>query len=111
MSAAARQFRNVGAICSGSATALGPVAFLNRDLKRDRLPSGPALSAALEDILAWWRTGWLSDPALAAGFAREVAAALPVPETAAPEDVFAGLEWRRLRLRQDQQVAVWAFPR
>ena len=42
---------------------------------------------------------------------REAAAALPVPFGAASEDVFAALEWRRLRLSQDQQIPEWAGAR
>jgi hypothetical protein len=49
-----------------------------------------------------------SDQALKARFDREAAAALPVQVNASTDDVFAALEWRRLRLRQDQQVQEWA---
>ncbi len=40
-------------------------------------------------------------------FLREVAAALPLAEDGGPQAVYAALDWRRLRLRQDQQVAEW----
>ena len=52
--------------------------------------------------MGWWENAWLSDPALQTRFERETTAALPVSSNASTEDVFAGLEWRRLRLRQDQ---------
>jgi hypothetical protein len=81
---------------------------VNQHIKRDRLPSAGALAAARDRIIEWWGMGWLSNPALAGRFKREAAAALPIAADAPPEDVFAGLEWRRLRLRQDQQVEEWA---
>ncbi|TGD94580.1 hypothetical protein EU555_32015 [Methylobacterium nonmethylotrophicum] len=80
---------------------------VNQHLKRDRLPSAAALAGARTSIMAWWSDAWLSDPALQGRFEREAAAALPVPASASFEDIFAGLEWRRLRLRQDQQVQEW----
>jgi hypothetical protein len=81
---------------------------VNQHLKRDRLPSAAALAGARESIIGWWQDAWLRDPALRIRFERETAAALPVGAGALIEDVFAALEWRRLRLRQDQQVQEWA---
>jgi hypothetical protein len=81
---------------------------VNQHLKRDRLPSASALAGARESIIAWWENAWLPDPALRARFERETAAALPVTTGASTDDVFAGVEWRRLRLRLDQQVQEWA---
>jgi hypothetical protein len=80
---------------------------VNQHLKRDRLPSAGALAAAHAEIVGWWDAGWRADAALDGRFRREVVAALPVGVDAASEDVFAALEWRRLRLRQDQQVEEW----
>jgi SAM-dependent methyltransferase len=80
---------------------------VNQHLKRDRLPSAATLSAAREKIIEWWETAWLSDEALRARYEREAAAALPIASGASSDDVFAALEWRRLRLRQDQQVQEW----
>ena len=45
---------------------------------------------------------------LADRFWREAEAALPIHGGRDLDEVFAGLEWRRLRLRQDQQVQEWA---
>ncbi len=81
---------------------------VNQHLKRDRLPSGPALAGAREHVLAWWREAWLADPANRRRFELEAMAALPIERGAEVEDVFAALEWRRMRLRQDQQVQEWA---
>jgi SAM-dependent methyltransferase len=81
---------------------------VNQHLKRDRLPSASALASAKLDIVSWWEQAWLLDEALRGRFEREAAAALPVGSGVATEEVFAGLEWRRLRLRQDQQVQEWA---
>jgi hypothetical protein len=81
---------------------------VNQHLKRDRLPSAAALAGVREAVIGWWAEAWQSDAALDSRFAREVEAALPVVPGSGLEDVFAGLEWRRLRLRQDQQVEEWA---
>ena len=81
---------------------------MNQRLKRDRLPSAAALASARQEIVHWWETGWQHNPALKDRFEREAAAALPVPVGGALEDVFAALEWRRLRLRQDQQIEEWS---
>jgi HNH endonuclease len=81
---------------------------VNQHLKRDRLPSAAALAAAREAVIGWWADAWQPNVALENRFAREVAAALPVAAGSDLEDIFAGLEWRRLRLRRDQQVEEWA---
>jgi hypothetical protein len=80
---------------------------VNQRLKRQRLPSASVLSAARERIVTWWEMAWRSDPALSQRFDRESAAALPIHEGATSDDVFAALEWRRLRLRLDQQLEEW----
>ncbi len=83
-------------------------ASVNRHQKRDRLPSAEALARARGRIQAWWGQAWESDAALADRFWREASAALPICDARSLDDVFAGLDWRRLRLRQDQQVPEWA---
>lgn len=80
----------------------------NQNSKRERLPSAAAMAGAKPLVLDWWRRGWLADTALVQRFDREVQAALPVGPAPSLDEVFTGLEWRRLRLRQDQQVAEWA---
>ncbi len=80
---------------------------VNQRLKRDRLPSSDTLSAARDAIVDWWETAWLADEMLGPRFRQECAAALPVGTEADMDEIFDGLAWRRLRLRQDQQVPEW----
>lgn len=83
---------------------------INQYQKRDRIPSRDALAAARANIIAWWEDAWIADSALGVRFRREAAAALPVAEDAALDDIHSAVDWRRLRLRQDQQVPEWAGP-
>ena len=80
---------------------------VNRNAKRDRLPSASALAAAREGMQTWWGQAWADDEALFSRFWQEIDAALPVQGARTFDDVLSGLEWRRLRLRQDQQVQEW----
>jgi SAM-dependent methyltransferase len=80
---------------------------VNRNIKRDRLPSAAALAAARTGLQTWWEQAWDAEPALAERFWREVDAALPGQGDRSFNDAFEGLEWRRLRLQQDQQVRQW----
>jgi hypothetical protein len=81
---------------------------VNQNLKRDRLPSAAVLAAAREPILQWWDVAWRSNPALAARFAAEARATLPIEGDVTPEAAFAGMEWRRRRVEHDQQAPIWA---
>ena len=80
---------------------------INQHQKRDKLPSAERLAAAQPRIAAWWETAWLSEEPLRRRFEREVVAALPVQDPSSLNEVFDGLAWRRLRLRQDQQIPEW----
>lgn len=80
---------------------------LNRNQKRERLPSVARLASARERIQQWWTRAWLDDPILRLRFQREAEAALPIQSAESADDVFEGLEWRRLRLRTEQQVSEW----
>lgn len=80
---------------------------LNRNQKRERLPSVARLASARERIQQWWSSAWLEDPILRLRFQREAEAALPIQSAESADDVFEGLEWRRLRLRTEQQVSEW----
>lgn len=57
---------------------------------------------------SWWRQAWAADDALFDRFWGEIDAALPLQGGRSFDDVLNGLEWRRLRLRQDQQAQEWA---
>ena len=81
---------------------------INQHQKRERLPSASALALAREQILDWWREAWISDPALKQRFETEAKAALPLEGPVTSEKIFAGMEWRRLRIQQDQQAPEWA---
>lgn len=80
---------------------------INQHQKRDKLPSAGRLAAAQPRIAAWWETAWLSEEPLRRRFEREVVAALPVQDPSSLNEVLDGLAWRRLRLRQDQQIPEW----
>jgi hypothetical protein len=81
---------------------------VNRNDKRDRLPSAAALAGARDGIQSWWGQALGGNPALGDRFWREADAALPLQGERKLDDVFTGLGRRRLRLRQDQQVEEWA---
>jgi hypothetical protein len=67
---------------------------VNRNAKRDRLPSAATLVEAREGLQSWWRQAWEADQALSARFWREADAALPLQGGRDLDDVFTGLEWR-----------------
>lgn len=81
---------------------------VNRHEKRDRLPSAALLSQSRERIMQWWQDAYLSDPALATRFGREASGSLPVSDASDAAEVFVALDWRRLRLAQDQQLPEWS---
>jgi SAM-dependent methyltransferase len=81
---------------------------VNQREKRDRLPSASTLTHAQDLVVDWWERAWLVDDALKQRFVREAAAALPLGTDPSATEIFAGLEWRRLRLAQDQQVEEWS---
>lgn len=80
---------------------------VNRHEKRDRLPSATTFAASRDRLVGWWERAYLSDGALAGRFRREVAASLPMAGASDLAEVFCALDWRRLRLLQDQRVPEW----
>jgi hypothetical protein len=79
--------------------------------KSDRVVAAPALAVAKPRILAWWQDGYVdADEATRGRFAEEARSTLPLPADRAPdlEDLFAALDFRRLRLHQETQLAEWA---
>lgn len=85
---------------------------INQRQKRDRLVTAEALVAARPRILSWWQETYLANPALSLRFTEEARSSLPLPHdrTPDPDDVFAALDFRRLRLRQETQAPEWAGP-
>lgn len=80
---------------------------VNQQEKRDRLPSAAAMVNARVRIISWWDAAYLGDDALQSRFLREAAAALPLADGADATAIYDALDWRRLRLWQDQQVPQW----
>jgi len=87
---------------------------INQREKRDRLFAASTLGAAREAILAWWDEAYLHGGAeTRLRFVEEARTTLPVAKDREPglEEVFAAVAFRRLRLRQEAQLAEWAGPR
>jgi SAM-dependent methyltransferase len=80
---------------------------VNQHEKRDRLPSATAMANARQRVIGWWKAAYLDDDALRPRFLREAAAALPLAAGVSGDDIYDALDWRRLRLSQDQQVPQW----
>lgn len=80
---------------------------VNQHEKRDRLPSAAIFAESRERVVDWWQAAYLADEALASRFEREVSASLPVNTLDDLDEVYSALDWRRLRLLQDQQVPQW----
>jgi SAM-dependent methyltransferase len=83
---------------------------VNRHGKRERIVAAPALARARPLILAWWQAAYLGeDTAVRTRFIAEAQSTLPMRRRAEPdlEELFQALDFRRLRLRQDTQVAEW----
>jgi SAM-dependent methyltransferase len=84
---------------------------VNQRQKRDRIISASVLNEAKPRILQWWQEGYLAaGPALRARFTEEARTTLPIGRDDALdlEDLFLALDFRRLRLRQETQMAEWA---
>jgi hypothetical protein len=87
---------------------------INRHGKRDRIVTAATLDAAKPLITAWWQSAYLDDDkALTTRFTEEAQTSLPVGQGArhSLDDLFQALDFRRLRLRQETQIAEWHGPR
>jgi len=82
---------------------------VNRYEKRDRLPSAAIFAESRDRIILWWEQAYLDDEVLGARFIREASASLPVLEGSGTLDIFSALDWRRLKLLQDQRVPEWRY--
>ena len=74
---------------------------MNRDSKRDRIVGAAVLAEARPRILAWWQDTYVdADASISARFTEEACSTLPLAPDRAPdlEDLFAALDFRRLRL-------------
>lgn len=84
---------------------------VNRHGKRERVATAAALAEARPRITTWWETAYLEgDAPLRARFAEEARMSLPILKDGTPDldDLFAALDYRRLRLVQDTQISQWA---
>ncbi len=84
---------------------------VNQHAKRERIVSAAALAEARPRITDWWQQAYLSaTPAVRRRFAEEARTTLPLPHDRTPDvdDLFAALDFRRLRLLQDTQLAEWS---
>jgi len=84
---------------------------VNQRQKRDRIISASVLNEAKPRIMAWWQDGYLAaSPVLRARFTEEARTTLPIGRDGGLdlEDLFQALDFRRLRLRQETQMAEWA---
>ncbi len=78
--------------------------------KSGLIVAAPALAAARPRIMDWWQRGYLEGPEpIRARFAEEAQSTLPLPPDRAHDldDLFAALDFRRLRLRQDTRLPEW----
>jgi hypothetical protein len=91
--------------------------------KSGLIVAAAALAEARPRILAWWEEAYLGgEPALRTRFAEEARSTLPLAQGLAEapaeagahdrapalDEIFAALEFRRLRLRQETQLPEWA---
>jgi hypothetical protein len=84
---------------------------VNQRQKRDRIISAAVLNEAKPRILGWWQDGYLAaGPALRTRFIEEARTTLPIGRDGGLDldDLFLALDFRRLRLRQETQMAEWA---
>jgi SAM-dependent methyltransferase len=84
---------------------------VNRNSKRELIVGATKLAEAKPRILQWWQEAYLDGPqALRLRFMEEARSTLPVPAQSDAldlEDLFSALDFRRLRLRQETQIAEW----
>jgi hypothetical protein len=81
-----------------------------RNTRDRRLLGIPALFGAALALLLGSAGGAAQEDALRPRFLREATAAPPLSYGASGPAVYDALDWRRLRLWQDQQVPQWTPP-
>ncbi len=76
--------------------------------KRDFLPSAEILDRSSERILEWWDRAWSENEFVEKRFLMEAKASLPLfSEKIELDNIFDGLQKRRLAIRSDHQIAEW----
>ncbi len=83
---------------------------INQHSKRERLVSAAALADARPRITAWWDEAYLSaGDDVRARFYEEARTTLPLPQDGqiGADELFAAVDFRRLRLRQETQASEW----
>jgi hypothetical protein len=84
---------------------------INRNSKRELIVGAAKLNEAKPRIMQWWQEAYLEGAhPLRLRFLEEARSTLPVAGEAEAlnlEDLFAALDFRRLRLRQETQIAEW----
>jgi hypothetical protein len=87
---------------------------VNQRLKRDRLVAAETLAGVHDRIVDWWLKSYrrADTGPIADRFVREAVATLAVPGRAQNAqllaEVFAGVEYQRMRLRHDQRLEEWS---
>jgi len=87
---------------------------INTHEKRERIVAAATLAEARPRIVEWWQETYMSNtPAIRLRFTEEARTTLPLPHERSldVDDLFAALEFRRLRLLQDTQLSEWSGPR
>ena len=83
-------------------------------VKRDRLVDVATLASARDRIADWWARGYARAPSRPVNdrFVREAVATLsvdrPGDDARLLDEIYAGVEWQRMRLRNDQRLDEWS---
>ncbi len=82
---------------------------VNRNKKKNLLPSDVAMDKAEERILDWWDSAYYQAPGLHEQFLLEASSSLPgiLPSESTLEAVFESVCLQRAKLRRDQQAPEW----
>ena len=82
---------------------------VNRNKKRDLLPSEAHMDEACDRILDWWDRAYFRGGALQEKFLVEATSSLPgvQPDACSLEEIFESLCLQRAKLRRDQRAPEW----
>lgn len=84
---------------------------VNRHGKRERIVTAQALLEARPTIMEWWQHAYVEASApVRRRFVEEARTTLPIDQSREPDlaELFAALDFRRLRLRQETQLPEWS---